>query len=469
MRKIALIGNPNCGKTTLFNILTGANQKVGNWPGVTVEKKFGHFSLVDDEIELVDLPGIYSLELEHKGVDEEIAFDFIEQADISLIINIIDATNLERSLVLTQQLLEKSIPTVVALNMLDVAEQQGMVVSPQKLEGQLNVPIVSLIASRKEGIAELKATLESVLAEPTRGISELLGESKDKIDDKILQRYHQSRQLINGVVEVNPTQHSLSERIDGVVLNRWLGVPIFLLMIYLMFTVAVNVGAVFIDFFDILFAAVLVDGTTWLLEQISMPAVVITLLAQGVGGGITLVATFIPVIGFLYLCLSFLEDSGYMSRAAFVIDRVMSGIGLPGNAFVPLIVGFGCNVPAVMASRTLGRNSDRLMTISMAPFMSCGARLTVYALFAAAFFRENGQNIVFGLYLLGIGLAVFTGWIFRKQLFTGEITPSFQEMPAYHVPIPRNILLTTWFRLKGFIFRAGKTIVVVVIALSFLK
>ena len=240
-------------------------------------------------------------------------------------------------------------------------------------------------------------------------------------------------------------------------------------MIYLMFTVAVNVGAVFIDFFDILFAAVLVDGTTWLLEQISMAAVVITLLAQGVGGGITLVATFIPVIGFLYLCLSFLEDSGYMSRAAFVIDRVMSGIGLPGNAFVPLIVGFGCNVPAVMASRTLGRNSDRLMTISMAPFMSCGARLTVYALFAAAFFQENGQNIVFGLYLLGIGLAVFTGWIFRKQLFTGEITPSFQEMPAYHVPIPRNILLTTWFRLKGFIFRAGKTIVVVVIALSFLN
>ena len=258
-----------------------------------------------------------------------------------------------------------------------------------------------------------------------------------------MQRYHQSRQLINGVVEVNPTQHSLSERIDGVVLNRWLGVPIFLLMIYLMFTVAVNVGAVFIDFFDILFAAVLVDGTTWLLEQISMPAVVITLLAQGVGGGITLVATFIPVIGFLYLCLSFLEDSGYMSRAAFVIDRVMSGIGLPGNAFVPLIVGFGCNVPAVMASRTLGRNSDRLMTISMAPFMSCGARLTVYALFAAAFFRENGQNIVFGLYLLGIGLAVFTGWIFRKQLFTGEITPSFQEMPAYHAVSYTHLTLPT--------------------------
>ena len=236
-----------------------------------------------------------------------------------------------------------------------------------------------------------------------------------------------------------------------------------------MFTFAVNFGAVFIDFFDILFAAVFIDGTTWLLEQLSMPEIIITILAQGFGGGITLVATFIPVIGFLYLCLSLLEDSGYMSRAAFVIDRLMGGIGLPGNAFVPLIVGFGCNVPAVMASRSLGRDSDRLMTISMAPFMSCGARLTVYALFAAAFFQQNGQNIVFALYLLGIGLAVFTGWIFRKQLFTEEITPSFQEMPAYHVPVPRNILITTWLRLKGFIFRAGKTIVVVVIALSFLN
>ncbi len=469
MRKIALIGNPNCGKTTLFNIFTGATQKVGNWPGVTVEKKFGYFSINSEKVELIDLPGIYSLELEHRGIDEEIAFDFIEQGDISLIINIVDATNLERSLVLTQQLLEKSIPMVVAVNMLDVAEQQGVTVSPQALAERLNIPIVPLVASRKKGIEELNQALISLMTDPESGINQLQIESKEELQDKILQRYHQSRELVNGVVEVSPTQHSLSERLDAVVLNRWLGVPIFLLMIYLMFTIAVNVGAVFIDFFDILFAAVLVDGTTWLLEQLSMPAVIITLLAQGFGGGITLVATFIPVIGFLYLCLSFLEDSGYMSRAAFVIDRLMSGIGLPGNAFVPLIVGFGCNVPAVMATRTLGRDSDRLMTISMAPFMSCGARLTVYALFAAAFFQENGQNIVFGLYLLGIGLAIFTGWIFRKQLFTGEITPSFQEMPAYHAPIIRNILLTTWFRLKGFIFRAGKTIVLVVIALSFLN
>ncbi|MDG2337716.1 MAG: ferrous iron transport protein B [Gammaproteobacteria bacterium] len=470
MQKIALIGNPNCGKTTLFNLLTGANQKVGNWPGVTVEKKFGYFELEKQSIELIDLPGIYSLEQDYSGIDEKIAEDFLEQSDISLIINIVDATNMERSLVLTQQLMERGAPMLLVINMLDVARQQGITVSTDKLSQKLQLPIIEMIASQKHGIDELRNSLISTFGTvpPTRENKSAPGESAAS-EEKLLQRYHQSRQLINGVVEVSPTHHSLSERIDAVLINRWLGIPFFLFMIYLMFTIAINLGAVFIDFFDILFAAVLVDGVSWLLREISAPEVLVTLLAQGVGGGVTLVATFIPVIGFLYLCLSVLEDSGYMSRAAFVIDRAMSGIGLPGNAFVPLIVGFGCNVPAVMAARSLGRDSDRLMTIAMAPFMSCGARLTVYALFAAAFFQQNGQNIVFALYLLGIALAVFTGWIFRKQLFTYELTPSFQEMPAYHVPIARNILLTTWFRLKSFIFRAGKTIVVVVIALSFLN
>ena len=473
MKKIALIGNPNCGKTTLFNVLTGANQSVGNWPGVTVEKKFGYFKLADEKLEIVDLPGIYSLEQEHSGIDEKIASDYLEQADISLIINIVDATNLERNLVLTQQLLEKSIPVIVVLNMLDVAEQQGITISHHTLAKHIGVPIIEMVAARKHGVVDLIACLKSVIAKPQLGLANLEIDNSDLTEEPIIKRYHQSRRLVDGVVEVSPTHHSISERIDNVVLNRWLGVPFFLLMIYLMFTFAVNLGAVFIDFFDILLTALIVDGTSWLLSnvlpEILVAEVLITLVAQGVGGGITLVATFIPVIGFLYLCLSALEDSGYMSRAAFVIDRLMLGIGLPGNAFVPLIVGFGCNVPAVMAARTLSRDSDRLMTISMAPFMSCGARLTVYALFAAAFFRENGQNIVFGLYLLGILLAVLTGWIFRKQLFPGEITPSLQEMPAYHAPILRNILLTTWFRLKGFIFRAGKTIVMVVIVLNFLN
>ena len=469
MKRIALLGNPNCGKTTVFNLLTGARQKVGNWPGVTVEKKTGHFKHEDEEFELVDLPGVYSLEQIYQGLDEKIAKDFVEEGEADLVINLIDATNLERSLVLTQQLAEQGIPYITVLNMLDVAKQQGLSIHPEKLEQQLGVPVISMIASKQTGLKELKAALSAAQSTAPKQPPKTQADQTSATEDPILQRYHRSRQLTNGVVEVSPTHDSLSERVDNVVLNRWLGVPFFLLMIYLMFTFAVNLGAVFIDFFDILFAAVLVDGSTWLLTMVSAPPLIITLVAQGLGGGITLVATFIPVIGFLYLCLSLLEDSGYMSRAAFVIDRLMSGIGLPGNAFVPLIVGFGCNVPSVMAARTLGRESDRLMTISMAPFMSCGARLTVYALFAAAFFQQNGQNIVFGLYLLGIALAVFTGWIFRKQLFKGEITPSFQEMPAYHIPVIRNILTTTWFRLRGFVVRAGKTIVTVVIVLSFLN
>lgn len=286
-QSIALIGNPNSGKTTLFNLLTGARQKVGNWPGVTVEKKFGFCQLSGHELEIVDLPGIYSLEQEYSGVDEKIAYDYLQQGHIDLIINIIDATNLERSLVLTQQLQDMGIPIVVVLNMLDVAGQQGISVTPGTLSKNLGLPVVSMIASRREGVSNLADTIVQHL-EQGQPTAEKLDAPEDSEADPVLRRYHQSRRLVNGVVEMIPGSHSLSERLDNVVLNRWLGVPIFLLMIYLMFTFAVNLGAVFIDFFDILFAAVLVDGTTWLLEQISAPDVIITLLAQGVGGGITL-------------------------------------------------------------------------------------------------------------------------------------------------------------------------------------
>jgi len=470
---IALIGNPNCGKTTLFNNLTGAHQKVGNWPGVTVEKKSGTMMLGDQSVEIVDLPGIYSLEQDYLGLDEIIARDFLRQESYDLVINIIDATNLERNLVLTQQVLEASQNVVVALNMVDVAHQNGVEIDVVALSKKLGVMVVPIVASRGTGVDGLKFHMQESLTagkkpETERSV-EVSHDTDEATGDKLIRRYHTAKRLVDGVMLMTPVEHSLTEQIDRWVLNRWLGIPFFLFMMYAMFTVAISFGAVFIDFFDILFGAVFVDSSRWLLTWSGFPEWLVVLLADGLGSGIQLVATFIPVIGFLFLCLSMLEDSGYMSRAAFVVDRLMSKLGLPGNAFVPLIVGFGCNVPSVMASRTLGRDSDRLLTIAMAPFMSCGARLTVYALFAAAFFPNNGQNIVFLLYLLGIGMAVLTGWVFRKQIFATEMTPSFQEMPAYHLPVARNILLTTWFRLRAFVFRAGKTIVLVVIALSFLN
>ncbi|MFT7547136.1 MAG: ferrous iron transport protein B, partial [Candidatus Azotimanducaceae bacterium] len=424
------------------------------------------------EIHLVDLPGIYSLEQEFLGLDEQIARDFIKSEDVDCIINIIDAGNLERNLVLTQQIMEQNKPTLIALNMIDVAAQQGIEVDNEKLSKNLGLEIAPIIASTSHGLEKLKALLISALTVNEQA-NALLNDGQQNANlstsEKLIKRYHRSQQLTNGVIEVSPIEHSLTEKIDSWVLNKWLGIPFFLFMMYVMFTIAVNLGAVFIDFFDILFGAVFVDGTKWILSSIGSPELVTVLLGDGLGAGIQLVATFIPVIGFLFLCLSILEDSGYMSRAAFVVDNLMNKLGLPGSAFVPLIVGFGCNVPSVMASRSLGRESDRLMTIAMAPFMSCGARLTVYALFAAAFFKTNGQNIVFALYLLGILMAVLTGLIFRKQIFSKETTPSFQEMPAYHIPVVRNILITTWFRLRSFIFRAGKTIIMVVIALSFLN
>ena len=463
--RIALIGNPNSGKTTLFNALTGAHQRVGNWPGVTVEKKSGSFTYLDRECEIVDLPGIYSLEQDYLGLDEEIARDFLSSSDFDVIINIIDASNLQRNLVLTQQVLELGHPAVVAINMVDIAQHQGIQVDVESLASELGVFVTPIVASRQTGVDELLANIFA-----REHIPEVEPMTNGEfVSDKIVKRYYRAGEIVNSAVQMLPVQHTITERLDNWVLNRWLGIPVFLAMMYFMFTVAINFGAVFIDFFDILFGAVVVDTPRWLLESANAPEWLIVLLADGLGGGIQLVATFIPVIAGLYLCLSLLESSGYMSRAAFVIDRLMSGIGLPGNAFVPLIVGFGCNVPAVMAARSLGRESDRLLTIAMAPFMSCGARLTVYALFAAAMFPENGQNSVFGLYILGVCMAVLTGWLFRKQIFDQESTPSFQEMPAYHLPVVRNILLTTWFRLKGFVFRAGRTIVLVVVALSFLN
>ena len=473
LKTIGLLGNPNCGKSTLFNRLTGANQRVGNWPGVTVERKTGSLTHAGERFEIIDLPGIYSLDQSAGGMDEAVARDYIAAGDCDLVINIVDASNLQRHLILTQQLLDSGLPVVIALNMLDVAERAGLSLDPVALSDALKVPVVPMIASRNVGVQDLLAVIgSSQNNDPAVVQSKRLsatGASSTETLAAAERRYHKAVAIGATVTRVSSVRHPPSEVIDRIVLNRWLGIPIFLAAMYLMFTVAINLGAVFIDFFDILFGAIFVTASEQLLSSLGLPAWLIVLLSQGLGGGIQLVATFIPVIGFLFLCLSVMEDSGYMARAAFVIDRLMIGIGLPGSAFVPLIVGFGCNVPAVMATRALSKEDDRLMTIAMAPFMSCGARLTVYALFAAAFFKGQGQNIVFLLYLTGILMAIFTGWIFRKQIFQGQMSASYAEMPVYHVPVIKNLLLTTWFRLRSFVLRAGRTIVLVVVALSFLN
>ena len=456
MTTLALIGNPNSGKSTLFNALTGAHQHVGNWPGVTVEKKVGHFRHDGAEFEVVDLPGTYSLNDVDatEAIDEQIARSFLGSSETDVIVNVVDATSLARGLFLTTQLREIGKPMVVALNMLDSAERLGIEIDVEALSREIGCPVVSVVASRSRGIAALK----SAVAAPAV-------QRHDTSTDSTA-RYAAVDAIVAASVATPSASRTASDVIDAVVLNRYAAFPIFLGVMYLMFMFTINVGSAFIDFFDIAGSALFVDGPRAVLEYIHTPAWLTAFLADGIGGGVQLVGTFIPVIACLFLFLSILEGSGYMARAAFILDRLMLRLGLPGKSFVPLIVGFGCNVPAVMATRSLDNEPDRILTTIMAPYMSCGARLTVYALFAAAFFPTNGQNIVFALYLFGIVIAVLSALVVRRHLLESKSSAFVLELPAYHLPTIRNVLIHTWHRLAGFVLRAGKAIVAVVIILN---
>lgn len=527
--RIALVGNPNCGKTTLFNALTGSKQQVGNWPGVTVERKSGFFSLHDNTVEVMDLPGVYSLSAApQSSADEVVTRDYLLAGEADFIVNIVDASNLERNLYLTTQLIELGMPILVALNMMDVAREQGVEIDVKALSEELGCPVVPVIATRRHGLDALKAAvvareatnvdlnldfspaveaaiavLEPLVAKvhlpkplPARWMAVKLLEAdhhvetlcaslhkevkeqwtkieaEEGLDADILvadARYRFASCVAAACRTITgQVSRHVTARIDTVVLHRLLGIPIFLLVMYLMFLFTINVGSAFIDFFDQSFGAVLVDGLADLLTQLGLPMWLVV-LAKGAGSGVQTVATFLPVIGCLYLFLSALEDSGYMARAAFVMDRAMRAVGLPGKAFVPLIVGFGCNIPAIMAARTLEHRRDRIMTILMAPFMSCGARLPVYALFAAAFFAKNGQNIVFALYLIGILVAILTGLLLKKTLLKGESAPFVMELPLYHVPTFGTVVRRAWDRLREFVINAGQVIVPMVMVLNLLN
>ena len=525
--KIALAGNPNCGKTALFNSLTGSNQIVGNWPGVTVEKKEGQFKLDNHTIRVVDLPGIYALFANSE--DERAALDYLLKGEADLVVNILDATNLERNLFLTSQLMEKGVPMVLAVNMMDIAASRGIHVDLHKLEEILGVTAIGLTAvspkscegfvndlhkllhnSRELPLpkpvkhSEVLEKLIEEIAVPLKPVAERLGASPrwtavqylehsgrvleladelgveiphDKIEEDLGEevefaladsRYSYARDIAKAVIRDNTNKRTRTDKLDKLFLNRILGIPLFLAAMYLVFWFAVKVGSAFIDFFDILFGGIFVDGMTELLTKIGAPGVVVALLANGIGTGIQTVSTFIPVIFFMFLCLSFLEDSGYMSRAAFVADRFMRFLGLPGKAFVPMIVGFGCSVPALMGTRTLENKRERFLTLFLVPFMSCGARLPVYALFGAAFFGKSAGTLVFGIYLTGIMIALIYGLLLRHTVFMGKESTFIMELPPYHFPKVRNLFRHAWLRLKEFVFRAGKVVIIMVTVLGFM-
>ncbi|MGM0432822.1 MAG: Fe(2+) transporter permease subunit FeoB [Spirochaetota bacterium] len=528
---IAVAGNPNCGKTTIFNALTGSDQKVGNWPGVTVEKKEGIFHTDTVEGKIIDLPGIYSLSADSE--DEVVARKFLAASEYDLVINVVDASNLERNLYLTMQLREMHIPVLVVINKLDLAAKKGFSIDLNILEAELKAPVIGISATSSTDLAYLSHEIDRLLTsgknlgnpfsvaypEPVeeglahaalpdnlqgplgrmgkravalalieedpviwnlavakgadrstleKQIEQIRSQLDDSLDVVLAEaRYEAIEKLRRAIIhrEEKPGKRK-KFNLDSVVMHRIWGVPIFFGIMFIVFTVTLTIGGAFIDFFDILFGAVFVDGFGSLLELLSAPQWMITLLAGGVGGGIQTISTFIPIIFSMFLMLGILEDSGYMARAAFVMDRFMRFVGLPGKAFVPMLVGFGCTVPAIMATRTLDSRRDRFLTIFMTPFMSCGARLPVYALFAAAFFGARAGLVVFSIYLAGIMLAVVTGLIMKKTLFKGDFSPFIMELPEYNVPKIRKVSKYAWDRLNIFMYRAGKIILVVVVVLT---
>ncbi|MGO3344322.1 MAG: ferrous iron transport protein B [Marinomonas sp.] len=449
---ITLVGNPNTGKTTLFNKLAGTRQKVGNWAGVTVDCKTGFFPVSGQRVDMTDLPGIYSFATESGGLDESVARRFLKKGDYDVIVNIVDATNLKRNLKLTKELIELGRPMIVVMTMTDLARKMRIMPDLVALAENMGITILD---GYDLSVSELQ---KQVLA-----LVETLKDTPMTTASKPVKTW------LTGVMKQQAKALNTTERIDRIVLHPLLGIPIFLLAMYAMFALAIGLGTLFIDPIDSFAAYWFVAFPSHWMQQMGIPHWIVVVLANGLGGGAELVANFVPVIAFLYLCLSFLEDSGYMARAAFIIDRVMLSIGLPGQAFIPLLLGFGCNVTSIMSTRSLSNPKQRMLTMAMAPFMSCSARLAVYVMFVSVFFRDSGGTLVFGLYLLGIVMAVGTAWIFRKQLFKDVHASSFIEMPHYHRPRWGNIVLSSWHKVRGFVIRAGKTIIVVSAILTILN
>jgi ferrous iron transport protein B len=526
-QRILIIGNPNCGKSALFNALTGSSVRVGNWSGVTVNCKTAHLQIDDAVFECVDLPGIYNLCQSEDSALDQIAAQRAMLTEVDLIVNVCDAANLPRNLYLTSQLCQLKKPMLLALNMTDIATKHGLNIDEKKLSAELGIPVTNIIANREIGINELKQQIKQQLQQKTiaqinielpvqikkfepelNNIKSLTSnanqwftwaalendlstekrlntiekntltqikqqielESEESSDTWIANARHNWAHKISKLATTKiDNKCKLTEKIDKIALHKLWGIPVFFAVMYLMFVISINIGSALQDFFDISSDAIFVQGTTEVLTKVHTAPWLIAIISNGIGKGINTTITFIPVILMMFFCLSYLEDSGYLARAAFIVDRLMRAIGLPGKAFVPMIVGFGCNVPAVMGARTLNNKRDRILTILMTPFMSCGARLAIFAVFVAAFFSHGAHNLIFSLYLLGIAVAIFTAWLLRKTFLPGDCTPMVLELPEYHRPHWKSIWRHTWGRLKQFIYRAGKVIVPVCIILGFLN
>lgn len=529
MNTIALVGNPNSGKTTLFNALTGTNQHVGNWPGVTVEKKEGTLNFKGKKYNIVDLPGTYSLGAYSE--DEVVARDFIMKDDPDIVINVVDATNIERNLYLTTQLLEMGTKVIIALNMMDEAKEKNISIDIKKLSKELGVPVIATVASKKNGIDDLiKEAIDFMGREKTsqnkidygkdidleinrlkeviensnlntgypaewvaikllegdeyiskiidKNILNIAQESSDTIAVAAMEpeliivdkRYEFIGNIVNKAVK-KPKEEVItkSDKIDKVLTHKWFGLPIFALIMLAVYQLTFAIGE------DILQEGLnagmeaLTEAIEGFLINVNAPELLTAFITDGILGGVGAVVEFVPLIMVLYLLLGILEDSGYMARAAYVMDRIMRSVGLHGKTFISMLVGVGCNVPGIMATRTLDSKKDRMIAILINPFISCGARLPIYLVFISAFFPKHKALILFSIYAFGFLVAIIMGKIFSKTLFEGESSYFVMELPPYRVPTLKGTLLNMWDKVSSFLKRAGTVIFAVVTVLWILS
>ncbi len=533
---IALAGNPNVGKTTLFNLLTGSRQTVGNWPGVTVEHKQGYYIYQGKRYDVIDLPGIYSLS--GGSPDEMVARDYILQHPPDLVINIVDSSNLERNLYLSVQLMELGIPLLMLLSMVDITQRNGMEVDSAHMESHLGFMVRAANLTRSKDSDELPELIrqrlelnqppaairyDAIVEQHIRAIMDRWKEwhtsdsaGKEPWDDTQLRwkaiklievdaatisaapdaivesaakeikaiekhrgqqsaaviaddRYGFIRGLVKDVLQRHKADKpTYSDRVDKIALSGIWGLPLFFGVMYLVFLLAVRASEPLIAFIDSGLSWMFVRQWGALLSSLGLADWLVYMLADALGGGIATIGTFIPPIFFIFTSLSILEDSGYMARAAFIADRFMRRIGLPGKAFIPLLVGFGCTVPAIMATRTLESKRDRVFASMLTPFMSCGAKLPVYSFLAMLFFPGRADLVIFGLYMFGVLMAMLFGLLLKKYVFPSQPGNFVMELPPYHLPTFNGIFLHTWFRLKDFVLRAGKTILLVIIVMNIL-
>ena len=535
--KIALAGNPNCGKTTMFNALTGANQYVGNWPGVTVEKKEGKLKSkkTKEEVIVTDLPGIYSMS--PYTLEEVVSRDYVLKENPDVIIDLVDATNIERNLYLTTQLIETGVPVVIALNMADLLAKRGIKIDVKRLSMLLDCPIIETSALKGEGLDKLideavkvakkseidlpkdifSAELEGAVAEVKSVLPSSVSEEKKRWyavkflenDSKVVEsmklsgaaaqtveaqrkalekkhdddmesivtdeRYKFIQKIVSTTVQKGKEKLTTSDKIDRIVTNRFLGIPIFMLVMWIVYYVSVTtVGTFVTDWTNDVFVVAIQDAATSALSAIGAGDMVMGLVVDGIIGGLGAVLGFVPQMAILFLFLSILEDCGYMVRIAFVMDRVFRHFGLSGKSFIPLLISSGCGIPGIMASKTIEQDNDRRLTIMTATFIPCGAKLPVIALMGGVISGEvagyqESSFIAPLMYFIGIVAVLVAAIILKKtKPFSGKPAPFVMELPQYHIPQAKTVLLHVWERLKGFIIKAGTILFLACVVMWFL-